>query len=125
MMCQKFIERPSARDIVHLAILGPGRLELNLTEGKAVHNDHAIEPLPFSADWNSWVGARMAELNIPADELKRASLIVNYTVELSRSRGVGWLCATYDFECVGLVEAQDRAYTSNRKGHKEWGLSCI
>ena len=125
VMCQKFVEVPSNRDLLNLAILGGGRLHLDILGGRATHNDLAIEPLPFAASWIEWAMGRMTELGIPSAELSGAALDVQYTVDLRRKPGLGWLCADYDFSCTGSVVAPDKQYSSTLKAHREWGLSCV
>ena len=51
VLCQQFVETPTNKDLVDLAILGDGILQLRITEGKATHRGHAIEPLPFASAW--------------------------------------------------------------------------
>jgi hypothetical protein len=123
VMCQKFIESPASnRDLVNLAVLGNGRLELNILSGKATHNGVTIKPLAFSASWLAWVKERMAVSEIPESLLKSAALTVEYEVELSRKTGPGWLSGQFKFACTSLVEAPDRSYTATMNAEKIWGL---
>jgi len=117
VMCQKFIESPSNLDLVMLAILGSGRLELDILAGRATHNGTGTKPLPFSASWLAWVKERMAASEIPESLLKSASLRVEYDVELSRSP-MGMLACQFKFACTSLVEAPDKKYTATMKAEK-------
>ena len=122
VMCQKFIESPSNRDLVMLAILGSGRLELDILAGRATHNGGGVKPLPFSASWLEWVKGRMAASEISDTLLKSACLTVEYDVELSRSP-MGRLACQFKFACTSLVEAPDRKYTAAMKAEQGICLS--
>lgn len=122
VLCQKFVEVPSNGDLLVLAVLGSGKLELDLTGGRHRHNRAPIAPLPYVEVARSWLGGRMAELDIPVEEMAAATLIVEYSVTLSRKEPLLWLSAAFDFSCTGVIDALDRQYTSTLKSHKEWGL---
>ena len=122
VMCQNFLEAPSNRDLVALAILGDGELILDIAADRATHNRHAIEPLPFMEAFRTWLASRQAALSISPAELVGAQLTVNYTVVLSRKAGLGWLCAKYSFACTGIVSAHDRKYTNSVSLSRAWGL---
>jgi hypothetical protein len=123
VLCQRFIEVPSNADLVRLAILGDGKLELNLSRWKATHNRAAISPLPYMNGAREWLEGRLAELEIPSGELVSAILTVDYTVYLyRRPPPIQWLNAQFDFSCTGVIRAPDREYLSNIKAKKEWGL---
>jgi len=124
VMCQKFIESPASNlDLVKLAVLGNGRLELNILSGKATHNGVTIKPLAFSESWLAWAKERMAASKIPENLLKSAALTVEYQVKLSRKTGPGWLCGQFKFACTSLVEAPDRSYTDAMNAEMMWDLS--
>lgn len=124
-MCQKFVETPSNCDLVNLAILGDGRLELCIFDGRASHNNHTIEQLPFSQSWLTWAKTRMGILKVPESLLVGAALTVDYEVELSRKESLGWLCANFSFVCNSTVEAPDRKYCAKLKAEKLWMLACV
>jgi hypothetical protein len=126
VLCHKFIELPSNRDLVNLAILGDGTLVLAISEGRATHNGVAIEPLPYADEWRHWVAGRLDELRIPRGDLAAAELTVDYRVELRRSEaGLRWLAAQFDFRCSGVVAASDRDYRAELAAVKEWGFSQV
>jgi hypothetical protein len=125
VMCQMFIESPSNRDLVNLIILGNGRLELEIVEGRATHNGIAIEPMPFSEHWHSWALKRMSETSIDRELLVAASLTTDYEVQLNRKTGMGWLCGAFTFKVYSSVRAPDRTYTAELNSAKEWGLLCV
>jgi hypothetical protein len=91
VLCQKFVEVPSNRDLVNLAILGDGVLRLDITARKATHNGFAIEPLPFVEESLRWIESRLDELAIPRGELSGANLTVDSRVKLHRKPGVPFL----------------------------------
>lgn len=122
VMCQKFVDSSSNRDHVILAIMGSGRLRMEILKGKATHNRLAISPLPFAAAWTDWVMGRMDSLHIPRAELMAATLVVEYTVDLYRHSAPAWLCARYDFKCYSEVGAQDRSYSVAFAAQRDWGL---
>jgi hypothetical protein len=123
VLCQKFLDTPSNRDLVNLAILGSGTLILAVTDGSATHNRLAIQPLPYAQTWLDWVTPQLAVHHVPRTELQVVELAVTYTVELTRKGGLGWLCARFDFACEGRVASPDREYRCSLKASKEWGLA--
>jgi hypothetical protein len=125
VLCQKFVEVPSNRDLVNLAILGDGVLRLAITERNATHNGLAVEPLPFVEQSLSWIEARLAELDIPRADLQGASVTVDYKVRLSRKPGLGFLCVDLALACSASVKAPDREYLSTLTAEKSWGLSSV
>ena len=125
VLCQKFIELPSNKDLVNLVLLGDGTLELDLTARRAMHNRAPVEPLPYADVARAWLDNRLTDLRIPVDELVKSALIINYRVTLSRKPPLHWLSAEFDFSCTGLVEAPDRKYESTLTAKKEWGLAAV
>jgi hypothetical protein len=81
VLCQRFVEVPSNRDLVNLVLLGGGTLVLDLVTRKAMCNRYAIEPLPYAEDARSWLDSQMVKRRIPIEELIGASLTVEYDVE--------------------------------------------
>jgi hypothetical protein len=123
VLCQKFVELPTNRDLVNLVILGDGKLVLEVTAGRATHNRYPIETLPYG-DWaRAWLGERMSALQIPKEQLVHAILTVDYTVTLVRKPGM--LIGQFAFACAGIIEAPDRTYESSLEAKKEWGLSPV
>lgn len=125
VLCQKFVECPSNLDLVDLAILGDGLLELFITDDRATHAGHAIEPLAFAPGWMTWAEGRLEALGIPRAELRSAVLQVDYKVALSRSPSLGWLTARFEFQCTGIVSAVDRDYRAELRAERNWGLSQV
>lgn len=125
VLCQKFIEVPSNADLVNLVILGDGKLELDITAQKAIHNRCPISPLPYMNGAREWLDGRLAEFLIPPGEFIGAAITVDYTVLLKRDPPLHWLSARYDFACIGMIRAKDREYTSCMKATKEWGLGQL
>lgn len=74
VLCQKFVEVPSNRDLVNLAMLGDGVLRLDITGRKATHNGLAIEPLPFAEQYLLWKESRLIELAIFASRTSAREL---------------------------------------------------
>jgi hypothetical protein len=127
VLCQKFTEVPSTRDLVNLIIFGDGTLEMDLTANKARHNQYPVSPLPYMEEARRWLDTRLKELEIPDPALMRAALLVEYTVILSRTPSLGpaGLSAKFDFACTGVIEAPDRKYTSTLKTQKNWGVGQV
>jgi hypothetical protein len=125
VLCQRFIEVPSNRDLVNLAILGGGTLSLDILDRRASLNRYPIEPLPYCGDARDWLFSQIETRNIPLGELSGASLAVKYTVNLSWASGVPYAKARFDFECVGAISSPDRQYTSALRAQKNWGLSTV
>jgi hypothetical protein len=125
VLCQKFVNSSSNRDLVNLAILGSGKLVLFITEGQATHNGHAVEPLPFGEDWLAWVAARMAALRISREDMKSARLEAECDVEMGRSDGLGWLYIKLKVACTGVVESSDRTYVATCHGNLTYGLGSV
>src|ERR1700722_9477217 len=113
VLCQRFVEAPSNKDLINLALLGGGTLVLDIMAHKATCNRYPIEPLPYSADARSWVDSQMAKQNIPIEELISASLTVEYTLDISRRPDLPiFPVARFDFACTGSISSSDRVYTS-------------
>jgi hypothetical protein len=125
VLCQKFIEVPSNRDLVTLAILGDGILALDITGGQATHNSVPIQPLPYADEWGRWATDRLKAMAIPRSDLTRATLTVDYRLELRRKAGLGWLGAQFDMHCTGFVSALDHEYHAEITAVKEWGFSQV
>jgi hypothetical protein len=126
VLCQRFIEVPSNRDLVNLVILGGGTLALDIIGRKTTCNRFPIETLPCSEDARSWLESQMKRRKFPADELIGASLIVEYVVDLSRKQSLLVMpVAKFDFACTGSITSPDRQYTSVLKAEKTWGLSTV
>jgi hypothetical protein len=125
VLCQRFIEVPSNRDLVNLVILGGGRLVLDIIGQKATCNRYPVTPLPYSEDARGWLESQMNGRKIPTDELIGASLIVEYAVDLSRKQNDPIPVAKFDFACTASITSHDRQYTSILKAEKTWGLSTI
>ena len=49
-MCQRFVEVPSNRDLVNLALWGGGNLHLDITGRRATVNRYTVKPLPYADD---------------------------------------------------------------------------
>jgi hypothetical protein len=126
VLCQRFIEVPSNKDLVNLALLGGGILSLDIVTRKATCNRFPIEPLPYAADARGWLDSQMTERNIPIEELVGASLVVEYVVSLSRKPDIPVMpIANFHFACTGSISSPDRVYTSVLKAEKVWGLSTV
>lgn len=125
MLCQRFIEAPSNRDLVNLAILGDGILQLAITDGKATHNNLAVKPFPYSAESLTWLRSRLADEHIPTDELRGAVLTVEYKVALRRKETLGWLLIDLKLTCHASVRSVDRKYEARLTADKSWGLSTV
>jgi hypothetical protein len=125
VLCQKFVEVPSNRDLVDLAILGDGILRLNITERKATHSGFPIEPLPFTERALLWIESRLNDLAISRAELLSAALTVESGVKLHRRPGLPFLCFDLVLRCSASVRASDREYVSNLTAEKSWGLSIV
>jgi hypothetical protein len=126
VLCQRFVEAPSNKDLVNLALLGGGTLVLDIMMHKAICNRYPIEPLPYSADARGWLDSQMAKRSIPLKELAGASLTVEYAVDLSRKPALPIMpIARFDFICTGSIAAPDRVYTAVLKRQTVWGLSIV
>ena len=125
VLCQKFVEVPSNRDLVNLAILGDGVLRLDITGRKATHNGFAIEPLPFTEQSLRWLESRLVDLAFPRVELQGASLTVESGVKLHRKPGLPFLCIELALTCSASIRASDREYVSTLTAGKSWGLSIV
>jgi hypothetical protein len=125
VLCQKFIEVPFNTDLVNLVIFGDGTLQLDLLAGKAIHNRAPIAPLAYMKALRAWLESRLAELEVPPQEMTAALLAVDYTVHLHRRPSLNWLCAEFKFECTGIIRAPDREYESSMRATRDWGLGQL
>jgi hypothetical protein len=125
VLCQKFIETPSNRDLVNLALLGDGVLRLDITSDRATHNGIAVERLPFTADSLLWLESRLQQLAIPRTELQGATVTVESRVKLYRQPGHPYLSVDLALACSASVRAPDREYVSSLTAEKTWGLSGV
>jgi hypothetical protein len=125
VLCQRFIEVPSNRDLVNLVLLGGGTLILDLIKRKATCNRYPVEPLPYAEDARGWLDSQMVKHKIPVEELVGASLAVEYAVEFSRKSNNPFATAKFDFACTASIASPDRLYTSVLKAQKTWGLSTV
>ena len=126
VLCQRFVETPSNKDLVNLTLLGGGMVVLDIVSGKATCNRFPIEPLPYCSDARAWLNSQMVKRKIPLVELAGASLTVEYQVQLSRKPDMPiYPVANFDFNCMGVISAPDRQYTSVLKAQKTWGLSQV
>jgi hypothetical protein len=126
VLCQRFIEVPSNKDLVNLVLLGGGTLAMDIVAQKAICNRCPIEPLPYAADARTWLNSQMTKQNIPIEELVGASLVVEYVVSLSRKpENPVMPIAEFHFACTGSISSPDRVYASVLKAEKVWGLSTV
>ena len=125
VLCQRFIEVPSNRDLVNLVILGGGTLVLDNIARKASCNRYPITPLPYAEDARSWIESQMKQRHIPTEELAGASLTVEYTVDLMRKQSDPIPTAKFDFACTASIASPDRQYTAVLRAAKTWGLGTV
>jgi hypothetical protein len=125
VLCQRFVEVPSNRDLVNLAILGGGTLVLDIIGQKATCNRYPVDPLPYCDTARDWLFSQLQDRRIPINELSGASLAVEYSVNLSWVPGVPYAKARFDFACTGSISSPDRQYTSVLKAQKDWGLYTV
>jgi hypothetical protein len=126
VMCQRFVETPSNRDLVNLALLGGGELVMDVFGGKASFNRYPISPLPYASDARLWIEDQMERRSIAPSELVSASLVCMYTVELSRKwNDFPVLGAAFDFDLRAVIAAPDRQYVAAMTAAKAWGLSQV
>ena len=126
VLCQRFVETPSNRDLVNLALWGGGTLFLDIIGKRATFEDFPVTPLPYSVAALVWLEEQMVRMSIPREELSGAELMVRYTVTMTlRSRGMPMPEASFSFSCVGSVVSTNRTYTSNLQAEKVWGLGEV
>jgi len=125
VLCQRFIELPSNRDLVNLVIFGSGTLKLNFVSQRAWWNRCPVSPIPYSGTARDWLQAQMAKRKIPTEQLTDATLTVKYAVEILRRNDVPYPEAAFDFECIAAVASPDRSYTAAMDARKRWGLSGV
>jgi hypothetical protein len=122
VLCQRFIEVPSNKDLASLVLFGTGTLVLDLTAQRATWNRHPVDPLPYAEEARRWLYDQMEQRKIPVEQLVSASLVVEYVVELTRKLNYPFPIAGFDFSCTGSIVSPDRQYTSAQKARKVWGL---
>lgn len=61
VLCQRFIETPSRRDLVNLYLYGGGRLVIDLMARTATCNRWPIAPLPYAEDARRWIEIQMGK----------------------------------------------------------------
>lgn len=126
VLCQRFVETPSNRDLVNLALWGGGTLLLDIIGKRATFDDFPVKPLPYSAAALIWLDEQMVRRSIPREELSGAGLVVRYTVTMTlRSRGMPTPEASFSFLCVGSIVSPSRTYTSHLQAEKIWGLGEV
>ncbi len=126
VLCQRFVEVPSNRDLVNLALWGGGNLHLDITGRTATVNRYPVEPLPYSADALHWLEDQVAKGGIPPEQFVSAALAVEYTVATTRrDPGMPMLYASFSFCCTGSIVSPDRTYTSILSAEKAWGLMQV
>ena len=118
MICQRFVEVPSNRDLVNLVILGGGQLMLDILGRKAICNGLPVTPLPYSEDARMWLEAQMQKRGIPMEQLVGVILVIEYDVELSRRPYVPIPTANFKFNCTASIASPDRQYTSSLSAEK-------
>jgi hypothetical protein len=109
VLCQRFVEVPSNRDLINLAILGGGRIVLDITAGKATWNRYPVEPLPYATEAKLWIENQLAARKIAHDQLVGASLIIDYGVRVAPS-------ATEGIFQTGRLNSAVRAQSCRRTG---------
>jgi hypothetical protein len=83
-----FVEVPSNSGLGNKALFGSGTLVMDIAMQRATFNRCPISPLPYSHDAQRWLYSQMQKRKIPIEELVRASLIVEYLVEMGRRSGM-------------------------------------
>jgi hypothetical protein len=125
VLCQKFIDSSSNVDWIDLVILGDGKLQLEITARRARQNRAAVSSIPYMKEVRDWLDGRMLAHGIQPTEMTRAALTVECRVTLLRPSPLNWLSASFDFNCVGMIDAPDRSYSSTLSAQREWGLSQV
>ena len=126
VLCQRFVEVPSNRDLVNLVLWGGGNLHLDITGRRATVNGYQVEPLPYVDDALHWLEGQIAKQGISPEQLVSAALAVEYTLTTTRRHaGAPILTASFDFSCTSSVVAPDRTYTSTFRAEKVWGLMQV
>lgn len=128
VLCQRFIEVPSNRDLVNLFLLGSGILELNIMGGPSWFSydgcSYPIEPFPYCSDARTWLDRRMAVHGIDTSQLAGASLTVDCSVDVLPRKMV-FTIARFDLCCVGTIKSPDRSYTAKLSAQRTWGLGTV
>jgi hypothetical protein len=110
----------------NLAILGGGKIVLDITAGKATWNRYPVEPLPYATEAKLWIENQLEARKIAHDQLVGASLIVDYAVRVAPSATEGiFQTGTFEFSCTGAIMSPDREYIANLKAVKIWGLMPV
>ncbi len=125
VLCQKLVLAPRGRDILQLAIMGHGKLVMDLVSHRAGHNRYPVSRLPYMEDARLWLQGRLWHHSIPNEQLQSAEVIVDYRVVLGRSHGDNHLTGAFAFACLGRIGAPDRVYESTLTAEREWGLSVL
>jgi hypothetical protein len=128
VLCQRFIEVPSNRDLVNLFLMGSGILELNIMGEPSWFSydgcSYPIEPLPYRSDARTWLDRRMAVHGIDASQLAGASLTVDYSLDVLPRKMV-FTVVRFDLRCIGTIDAPDRTYVAKLSAQRTWGLSTV
>jgi len=104
ILCQRFVETPSNRDLVNLALWGGGTLFLDIIGKRATFEDFPVTPLPYSVATLVWLEEQLVRRSIPREELSGAGLMVRYTVTMIlRPLGMPMPEASFSFSCFGTV----------------------
>lgn len=125
ILCQRFIEVPTNRDLVNLALLGGGKLHLDITARRMTMDGFAENPLPYADDALRWLEGQIAKKGIPREQMVSAELEVNYTVVLTKHAHMPGFSAAFDFSCTGSIVSPDRIYQSNLDAKQIWGLRQV
>jgi hypothetical protein len=121
VLCHRFVEGPTSKDLVVLA-LGGGELVLDILGRKSTCNRYPVVPIPYADLALTWIEQEMRKHAIPAAELTGVSLLIEYSVSVTRRDREPYPIAAFDFTCNGQIASPDRNYTSVLKAQKTWGL---
>jgi hypothetical protein len=123
VLCQRFVEVPSNRDLVNLFLFGGGTLLLDLMARRATCNRYPIKPLPYAEDARRWIETQMVKREIPVEQLVGASLKVDYQIVAFERTDMPYPSVTFQFACTGTIASPERVYTSELAATKRWGLA--
>jgi hypothetical protein len=125
VLCQRFLESPTNRDLVNLVVIGGGLLELDILKQRASCDHWPVDPLPYCGEAKRWLNVQLAKRAIADDLLVAASLVVKYTFTSSRRLTPVIPYVTFVFDCYAEIAAPDRTYTSRAAATKSWGLGSV
>jgi hypothetical protein len=123
--CQRVIDLPEGYDLASFAHFGSGQYCADILSGVCSHNSCPIPPLKLCGVYLEWMDRQLKRHGIQREDICVAVLHVRVAisrVNLRSSFGHRQDSAHFSFACRSEIKTDEKSYTGQMEGEKEWGF---